>query len=76
MVVVWRGVLCYLVGWMSYPTYYAKMLDNRQVYDKQQVLCKQSFTNNLVGRQKILKIGIVTIIVFSEQSFTTSTISD
>ena len=52
------------------------MLDNRQMYNKQQVLCKQSFTNNLVGRQKILKIGIVTIIVFSEQSFTASTISD
>ena len=61
---VWRGALFCIVGWMSYPTYYAKVLDNRQVYDKQQVLCERSFTNNLVGRQKILKIGIVTIIVF------------
>ena len=59
-----------LIVWMDYPTLWRNVLDNRQV------LCEQSFTNNLVGRQKILKIGIVTIIVFSEQSFTLSTISD
>ena len=59
-----------LIVWMDYPTLWYNVLDNRQV------LCEQSFTNNLVGRKKMLKIGIVTIIVFSEQSFTASTISD
>lgn len=31
------------MAWIDYPTYYAKVLDNRQVYDKQHLLCKQSF---------------------------------
>lgn len=36
----WRGVKFYfvLMAWIDYPTYYAKVLDNRQVYDKQHLL--------------------------------------
>ena len=35
-----------LMAQIDYPTHYVKVLDNRQVYDKQQLLCKQSFISN------------------------------
>lgn len=35
--------------WIDYPTYYAKVLDNRQVYNKQHLLCKRSFTSSPIS---------------------------
>ena len=42
VLLVWRGVKFYfvLMAWIDYPTHYVKVLDNRQVYDKQHLLCK------------------------------------
>lgn len=44
VLLVWCGMKFYfvLMAWIDYPTHYVKVLDNRQVYDKQQLLCKQS----------------------------------
>ena len=38
-----------LWAWIDYPTHYVKVLDNRQVYDKQQLLCKQSFIDSPIS---------------------------
>lgn len=38
-----------LMVWIDYPTHYAKVLDNRQVYDKQHLLCKQSFISSPIS---------------------------
>lgn len=51
VLLVWCGVKFYfvLMAWIDYPTHCVKVLDNRQVYDKQQLLCKQSFISNPIS---------------------------
>lgn len=38
-----------LMAWIDYPTHCVKVLDNMQVYDKQQLLCKRSFTSSPIS---------------------------
>lgn len=42
VLLMWRDVKFYfvLMAWIDYPTLLHNVLDNRQVYDKQQLLCK------------------------------------
>ena len=51
VLLVWCCVKFYfvLMVWIDYPTYYVKVLDNRQVYDKQHLLCKQSFIGSPIS---------------------------
>lgn len=48
---VWCSVKFYfvLMVQIDYPTHYVKVLDNRQVYDKQHLLCKQSFASSPIS---------------------------
>lgn len=48
---VWCGVKFYfvLMVWIDYPTLLHNVLDNRQVYDKQHLLCKQSFIGSPIS---------------------------
>ena len=51
VLLVLRGVKFYfvLMAWIDYPTHYVKVLDNRQVYDKQHLLRKRSFTSSPIS---------------------------